>query len=572
MRRPRLKAPTTHPFAYYHCVSRVVNRAFVLGPEEKNQLVAFMRTYERLYGLRVLSYCIMSNHFHILVEVPQRPADSALPGDCILVAKVRGCLGDKIAGGLEWELGHLRSIGAGDAAEALRQRWFSRMWDISAFMKVLKQRFTQWFNGKHGRRGTLWEERYRSVLVEGCCHALRAMAAYIGLNPVRARICDIKMPVPLQRKLASADPLPTLPPVRRPRLKAPTTHPFAYYHCVSRVVNRAFVLGPEEKNQLVAFMRTYERLYGLRVLSYCIMSNHFHILVEVPQRPADSALPGDCILVAKVRGCLGDKIAGGLEWELGHLRSIGAGDAAEALRQRWFSRMWDISAFMKVLKQRFTQWFNGKHGRRGTLWEERYRSVLVEGCCHALRAMAAYIDLNPVRARICEDPAEYPWCGYAEALAGGENSKEASEAVRFLAAIQPHGGHLPEQPAPAEALRKWRCHLFGIPANEAAQAEELAKGDKARLWRDRIPRDTALAVLAEGGKLPAADYLRCKVRYFSDGSALGRRDFVESVFQSARDRFGPKRKYGPHPLRGLATDSKTDRLYNLRQLQVRVFG
>ena len=56
---------------------------------------------------------------------------------------------------------------------------------------------------------------------------------------------------------------------------------------------------------------------------------------------------------------------------------------------------------MKVLKQRFTQWFNGRHARRRTLWEDRFRSVLVEGKGQALRAMAANIDLNPVRAKIC---------------------------------------------------------------------------------------------------------------------------------------------------------------------------
>ncbi len=62
--------------------------------------------------------------------------------------------------------------------------------------------------------------------------------------------------------------------------------------------------------------------------------------------------------------------------------------------------MWDISAFMKTLKQRFSQWFNGRHKCRGTLWEDRFRSALVEGKGNALRAMAAYIDLNPVRAKI----------------------------------------------------------------------------------------------------------------------------------------------------------------------------
>lgn len=357
--------------------------------------------------------------------------------------------------------------------------------------------------------------------------------------------------------------------MRRPRLKAPAHLPTAYYHCVSRVVDRHFVLGDEEKERLVAFMRIYERLYGLRVLAYCVMSNHFHLLVEVPKRPDAADLPDDAGLVAKVRLCLGDKIAAGLEWELSQFRGIGAHEAAEALREKWFSRMWDISAFMKVLKQRFSQWFNGRHARRGTLWEDRYRSVLVEGRGNALRAMAAYIDLNPVRAKICEDPKDYRWCGYAEAVAGG---REARGAIRWLAAVNPHGGMLPELPSAKEALRKWRCHLFGIPENEARQAEEAAKRDKAGVYRRRISRKKALEVLFQGGRLPESDYLRCKVRYFTDGGAIGGKEFVEEVFRSARDHFGPRRKHGAHPLRGLdRPEANAERLHNLRQLQQRVF-
>jgi hypothetical protein len=361
--------------------------------------------------------------------------------------------------------------------------------------------------------------------------------------------------------------------MRRPRLKAPAFLPVAYYHCVSRVVNRDFVLGDAERDKLIEYMRTYERLYGLRVLSYCIMSNHFHILVEVPQRPADADLPDDAALVAKVRECLGDKPANGLEWELSHHRGQGNLEAAEALRESWFGRMWNVSAFMKVLKQRFSQWFNGRHTRRGTLWEERFRSVLVEGKGQALRAMAAYIDLNPVRAKICDDPKDYRWCGYAEAVAGG---KEAREAVAFLATLNPHGGMKSEAGAaavtPKEALRRWRCHLFGIPENESRQKDEAAKGEMAAIYRDRIPRERALEVLARGGTLSQADYLRCKVRYFSDGAVIGGKAFVNEMFAAFRDRFGPKRKDGARPLRGMAAEGSEERLYNFRQLRTGVFG
>ncbi len=358
--------------------------------------------------------------------------------------------------------------------------------------------------------------------------------------------------------------------MRRARLKAPAFLPVAYYHCVSRVVNRDFVLGAAEKDKLVEYMRTYERLGGLRVISYCIMSNHFHILVEVPQRPGDADLPDDAALVAKVRDCLGDKLANALEWELAHHRGQQNHVAAEALRERWFGRMWDLSSFMKTLKQRFSQWFNGRHARRGTLWEERFRSVLVEGKGQALRAMAAYIDLNPVRAKICDDPKAYRWCGYAEAVAGGQ---EAREAVTFLSSLNPQGGIRPDAGStpPAEALRRWRCHLFGIPESEARQAQETAKGEKATIFRDRIPREKALEVLKKGGKLSEADFLRCKIRYFSDGAVIGGKAFVEEMFTAFRDRFGPQRKDGARPLRGLAGESK-GRLFNFRQLRTGVFG
>jgi len=337
------------------------------------------------------------------------------------------------------------------------------------------------------------------------------------------------------------------------------------------VVNRDFVLGEEEKDKLIEYMRTYERLGGLRVISYCIMSNHFHILVEVPRRPSDADLPDDAALVDKVRACLNDKLANELEWQLDLHRRQGNTAAAEELRGKWFDRMWDLSGFMKTLKQRFTQWFNGRHARRGTLWEDRFRSVLVEGRGQALRAMAAYIDLNPVRAKICDDPKDYRWCGYAEAVAGGE---EAREAVTFLASLNPHGGTMPDAGgvSPKEALRRWRCHLFGIPESEAGQAEESAKGDMAAVIRDRIPREKALEVLAKGGKLSQADYLRCKVRYFSDGAVIGGKVFVEEMFAAFRDRFGPRRNDGARPMRGLQEESKEERLFNFRQLRIGVFG
>ena len=72
MRRARWiikpKPESTKP-VIYHCISRVVNREFVFETTEKEQLRKFMRMYEVFSGNRVLAYCFMSNHLHLLLEI-----------------------------------------------------------------------------------------------------------------------------------------------------------------------------------------------------------------------------------------------------------------------------------------------------------------------------------------------------------------------------------------------------------------------------------------------------------------------------------------------------------------------
>ena len=73
-----------------------------------------------------------------------------------------------------------------------------------------------------------------------------------------------------------------------------------------------------------------------------------------------------------------------------------------------------------------------------------------------------------------------------------------------------------------------------------------------------------MEVIKAGGKVPAAQLIRCKVRHFSDGVAVGSKLFVESIFQNFRSLFSPKRKDGARPLRALPKDG---RLFALRDLR-----
>ena len=68
MRRKRVKADGG---AYYHLVSRCALQQYLFTDEEKRMFVAMMRRIADFSGVDVLTYCVMSNHFHILVRVPQ---------------------------------------------------------------------------------------------------------------------------------------------------------------------------------------------------------------------------------------------------------------------------------------------------------------------------------------------------------------------------------------------------------------------------------------------------------------------------------------------------------------------
>ncbi|MGE4183343.1 MAG: transposase, partial [Limisphaerales bacterium] len=87
MRMARLRIPEDRAAGYYHCISRVVDRRFIFGAPEKEHFIALLREYERFCRVRVLTFCIMSNHFHVLVEVPKRP--DSLPGPEEILAELR---------------------------------------------------------------------------------------------------------------------------------------------------------------------------------------------------------------------------------------------------------------------------------------------------------------------------------------------------------------------------------------------------------------------------------------------------------------------------------------------------
>jgi putative transposase len=297
-----------------------------------------------------------------------------------------------------------------------------------------------------------------------------------------------------------------------------------HYHCVSRVVDRNFVFDVHERDVFRKIMRQVEAFSGVRVLTWTILSNHFHLLVEVPAPPT-TPLTHDQIL-DRCRALYSDDQMIAVESEFADAKRTG-GNTLEELHGRFIRRMWDLSEFIKTVKQKFTLWFNRTHDRVGTLWESRFNSVLVEGERNTLLKVAAYIDLNAVRAGIVDDPKEYCWCGYSEAVAGDAKAREGL-AVAF-ADVKP------DTPW-REMAPRYRKLLFGIGAQTDTRAG-ISPEAIAKVW-------------AAGGKLSVAQVLRCRVRHFTDGLAVGSAAFIERVFQIHRAAFGDKRQSGARRLRG----------------------
>jgi len=163
-------------------------------------------------------------------------------------------------------------------------------------------------------------------------------------------------------------------------------------------------------------------------------------------------------------------------------------------------------------------------------------------------AIAAYIDLNPVRAALCEDPKEYRYCGYAEALAKG--TAAALEGIRVILG-------LPETTSPEQVAAEYRKHLFlsgAVGSEKHPPAFDQAKAQAV--------------VEQEKGELSPQERLRCKIRYFSDGVILGSRAFVESHCQRLEQKIGYKRKSGPTALKFFGPTA----LWVFRNLRVRRFG
>ena len=195
----------------------------------------------------------------------------------------------------------------------------------------------------------------------------------------------------------------------------------AFYHVVSRIANKAFLLNNDEKKEVfVNMLHRAAEFSGVDVITYVVMDNHFHLCVRVSKREGE--VPENEIM-RRVGVLYGEDRRAALEKRLAGYREEGDDIAVAAELEKLRARMGDLSEFMKTLKQRVSQWYNSNYSHEGTLWSGRFKSVLVEDGRY-LHNLIAYIHGNPIRAGIVTRAADYKWSAPGAAAKGDARAKK----------------------------------------------------------------------------------------------------------------------------------------------------
>jgi len=196
------------------------------------------------------------------------------------------------------------------------------------------------------------------------------------------------------------------------------------YHVTSRVVDKRILFGEKERARFLKLAKGYAVFGGMDLVSWCLMGNHFHLMVRV--RAEDAMKLGDEEVLERC-----SHIYEG--WKMEQLRANHALCVTNASRKQlldpYRERMGSLPEYVGQVKKSFTRWYNGRNNRVGTLWEGRYHSTLLEheedeamvaerGLGGLAQVISAYIDLNPLRAGEVAEPEGNDWTGYGCALRG----------------------------------------------------------------------------------------------------------------------------------------------------------
>ena len=134
-------------------------------------------------------------------------------------------------------------------------------------------------------------------------------------------------------------------------------YPGAYYHVISRGIGRESIFrNNRDREKFLEYLETAAERFSIIIHTYCLMSNHYHLLMETPEP--------------------------------------------------------NLSQSIQWLNVSYATYFNKKRKRSGHLFQGRFKAILIDADAY-LKQLSRYIHLNPVKAKIVASPGQYRWSSYS---------------------------------------------------------------------------------------------------------------------------------------------------------------
>ena len=291
------------------------------------------------------------------------------------------------------------------------------------------------------------------------------------------------------------------------------------YHVMSRTALDGFPLGDIEKDFMLDLIKRYSALYFVEILGFCLMGNHFHILIKTLPEYKFS----DQDIKKRYVAFYGDD-------------RVFTDGLIPPLRAKLSS----LSEFVREIKVGFARYYNKRHNRRGYFWGDRFKSVIVDKG-ETLVNCLAYIDLNPLRAGIVNRPEDYRWnsLGYHLQTNNRDNFLSTDFGLKEF-----------NVKSEKDRIRRYRRYVY-----EAGAVNRPEKG-KTKVIGDRILEKERNRKF----ELSRSDRFRYRTRYFTDSGIIGSKEFVSTNYQRFKHLFYSKHEKKPKPIKGLGG------MYSLKRL------
>jgi len=242
-----------------------------------------------------------------------------------------------------------------------------------------------------------------------------------------------------------------------------------YYHCVSRCVRRAFLCGESfeyRRGWVEDKLLALAKVFCIDIAAYAVMSNHYHVVLYINASQAKNLSAQEVIErwhqlfkgnLLSQRYCRGDTLLKAEQVVL------------DGIIEVWRQRLQDISWFMRLINEGIARQANKEDQCTGRFWEGRFKSqALLDE--QALFACMAYVDLNPLRAKMAKTP---------------EHSHHTSVKKRITKARTAHQINHPQQ------QEKCLMHFAGNPRQIMPEGLPCRLSDYLELvdWTGRIVRN-----------------------------------------------------------------------------------